>query len=294
MVPEGRSALLPSGAVLLERERRSNDRANDRAFTYTNAYGVQRIEAVLFHEFLDLIPPKSGPSPEIVAPLVPLLQELQEFDLKLFASDPVRTFGLEARVCHFLTEIEPRRTGLNPRHLLIRPAPEPVMYSHWNRFSSWAVDDASVIDLASCLAGRQVSYRQSTAASFPNSRGRSSRFPGADVSTKWISTLPDVAKGIQPSDGLSCAFHVLGSLVLNHPLEDGNGRCARAFFQGALARTIGLSGPMLALGPAVYARGSEMLPGWLRLGTSADWSALVSAYQGAFIDVLTYFRSGRA
>lgn len=206
------------------------------------------------------------------------MRGLLEIDAKVYASCPTRCFGLEARVAHFLTESEPAVRGANPRKILIRPAFEPVAFSYWDRFINWSLDDDAIAAMAGCLCGREVDYRTSTGASLPNDLGESALYPAPEIARSWRESMPMPVKGMSLLDSLSVALHALAAFVCLHPLSDGNGRVGRALFQGALARSLGLSCPMLALTPHTSLHSRAIARGLRRLGADGDWSDVVAAY----------------
>lgn len=257
---------------------------------FQTAYGPQEIEPDKISSFFAVRAPDAPPEISLLVPLEPTLRELLEIDRRMYAGSPTRSFGLEARVCHFLTAGSAIPPEINPRQLLIRPAPEPIIYSYWERFTDWSLDDDSVAALASCLCGRDLGYRTSTCATLPGKRGLSALYPEASIATRWLSSLPLPPQGSDVLDGLSAAFYAFASAVLHHPLVDGNGRFGRALFQGVLARTLGLSSPMLALGPLTYVNKPAISQGWTRLGAEGDWSELVDAYHAVLGGCLSYHR----
>ncbi|MNQ06735.1 Fic/DOC family protein [compost metagenome] len=240
--------------------------------------------------FIPQVPPRCGPDLQLLEPLEGVLQELLEVDQRTYARSPMRCFGLEARVVHFLTEGEGPIQGVNPRKILIRPSVEPIIFSYWNRFKKWSIDDDSVLSLAGCLCGREIKYRTSIAASLPNDIWESALYPSPDIAGNWLSSLPTPREDSQILEGLSAAFHVLASFVCYHPLEDGNGRVGRALFQGALARCLGLSSPMLAVTPLVCFNAAAVIRGHRRLGAEGDWTEFVQAYHIILRDSLLYHK----
>lgn len=259
-------------------------------FVYTTAYGQKFVDVSDVKTYIHLKPPINFPPIDIIRPLTNVLSDLLAIDRDLYSISPARCFGLEARVAYYYSEILDCSPELNPRQHLIRPAPEPVVYSYWERFKSWTFDESSVSALASCLCGRDLRYRDAVAASLPNRHGVSVLYPEPAIATRWLSFMPPPPRGTEVLEGLAAAFAALASLILHHPLTDGNGRFGRALFQGVLARTVGLSAPMLALGPLISINRPAEIRAWVALGTQGDWGGLVETYHAALKGCLSYHR----
>lgn len=248
----------------------------------TNSVDVRRIEKAFPVTIVQI-----GPSESVLSPLVSTLQDMLSLDRRLYRSAVSSCFGLELRVAFALTE-DGKADGGNPRELMLRPAVEPILYSYWDRFRAWALDDESVAALAGCLCGRAVTHRKSFAATLPNSQGLSAIYPPPELARRWREIIPSPTTGAGMMQALHDAFVVMGLFVNLHPLEDGNGRVGRALFQGALARAVGLSCPMLALTPFLYSQKQDVLRGWFALGNDGDWTELVGAYGRAMRACVDY------
>lgn len=244
---------------------------------FHNAYGRQEIGADKFRRFIAVQPPKLGPSKDLMRPLEPTLYELLDIDRRIYAPSPVRSFGLEARVAHFLTETASVRPELNPRQLLIRPAPEPIVFSYWERFTQWSMDDDAFISLASCLCGRELGYRTAMGATLPNTEGVSTLYPEPSIAARWLERISP-PQNMNILEGFSEALLAYVSMTTDHPFTDGNGRVGRAIFQGVLARTVGLSSPMLALGAFSYLHKYELKSGMVQIGTEGDWTNFIKTF----------------
>lgn len=235
-----------------------------------------------------LHPPCSGPTYAQLAPLEPWLKRIIDIERRCYGDAPELCFGLESRVIFHLSEKNWRPSQLNSRELLLRPAFEPVTFSYWESFESWSIDSPSMLDLASCLAGSQLKYRDADCRTFADTQGQYYVYPPAQQATDWLTALPEVERDCGIIRSLASAFQALACAVLYHPLSDGNGRLGRALFQGALARGAGLGCPMLALAPLTYARGLDVRNGWIELGIRGQWDGLVATYGRALADLVAF------
>lgn len=71
---------------------------------------------------------------------------------------------------------------------------------------------------------------------------------------------------------LETASLVHAIVILYHPMNDGNGRLARAMFHGALRNRAGIDAPFLALGPISYVLSYHLLVLTRTLSQSGDWA----------------------
>lgn len=268
---------------------RQRDAVEDgvRGLVIVTATGPRFVPLDKIAQRLDVTPPKSGPSAEQLHLIKPLLEELLAIDRAHYRSDPSRAFGLEARFVHFIAGDEGASKRDGARHVLLRPAPEPILYSYWGRFARWEVDSSSILAMASCLCGRDIAFRDTRGATFPNESGVSVFYPPADSARTWLARLPRPKAGMDLLTACTTAFGCLGAFVLEHPLTDGNGRTGHALFQGILARSVGMSSPMLALGVLTAIRKTDIVRAWIQLGVDGDWTDLLGVYQNVLEDCLT-------
>ena len=259
-----------------------------RTLVFTTPFGKKFIplDAVTTRVYVN--PPKTAPSTDEVWPLLDLLEQIIEIDKRTYKSHPDQCFGLETRIAHWLTKDEASVPLENPRQVMLRPASEPIIYSYWNRFLLWDLDDGCIKDMARCLCAQDITYRQGLSATHPSRLGLSVIYPPASESNNWLSLVPQVPTETSRIDALKLAFMTMAIFVLHHPLVDGNGRVGRAIFQGVLGRTCGLSCPMLAIAPFAIANKREVIGGWMELGRSGGWARLVDAYRKIFCERIKY------
>lgn len=107
--------------------------------------------------------------------------------------------------------------------------------------------DALVTD----LLGRDAVHRTHRATTRYARDGTRSVFPPAEQAAGWLDRIEAVEQ-THPHPFASACF-AYAQTVLSHPYQDGNGRLARAMYQRSLGRSGLLAGPLLPLGPLVYA-----------------------------------------
>lgn len=74
---------------------------------------------------------------------------------------------------------------------------------------------------------------------------------------------------------------------MGHPFSDGNGRFARLMIHAALARSIGLRRPNIALAPAFYRRANELGRALTALSESREWTPFTLLFLSVLEDALT-------
>jgi hypothetical protein len=192
----------------------------------------------------------------------------------LYTSDPVRTFGLEARCAYRVAN----RTDSAPAPYYrfgLRPPAEPAVFSLYPRFHDWALNEDAITNLASCLVGQSVMVRKAGMRTTLAREGATATFPEPWEIAGWRERLLS-APGLI-TDPFLLACYVYAELVLSHPLTDGNGRAGRALFQGALVRALRLSAPCLPLGVSSYLNRAEHRLVLIRLGSGGRWEPFIAS-----------------
>jgi hypothetical protein len=167
-----------------------------------------------------------------------------------------------------------------------RPPSEPALSEFWPQMTVGVIDLKTALDLSSALAGRPAGWRTSTAAGEPDRRSFQVVFTDPITASGWRERLL-VADGLQPNPWL-LAIYTYAEVILSHPLRDGNGRLARALLVATLARRVGLSRPLLPLGPLVYANARVVDDSVLKLGLVGDWVHFASVMSLLLRKALSY------
>ncbi len=196
---------------------------------------------------------------------------------------PWRCFGNEARSALFFRAgiyvsmdptlagpVDYQRPSLD--RFLIRPSIEPVLYSNWHRFDSWDIDSAWAIDLVSILSGRKARHRCRSVGKPPFGDLPAMKYAPLQQATLWPEAVGAIRNRTDLTS-LQAAVLVHAIVILYHPMDDGNGRLARAMFHGTLRSLAGIDAPFLPLGPVSYMLSYYLLALTRRLSQSGDWAA---------------------
>lgn len=144
------------------------------------------------------------------------------------------------------------------------------MFAVTDRFARWDLTERDLLDLAALLNGGSVTLRDKRGHILPETDGVFAVFPAGMEARKSLRRVLD-AEGLYDC-AWTFALYCYADIVLSHPLNDGNGRLARATFIGALIRRGVIVTPGLPLGLAGYLCRPALSSALRRLGTSGDWS----------------------
>lgn len=158
-----------------------------------------------------------------------------------------------------------------------RPAVEPALRAAWPSFTGSGARLAIQALLSDLLAEPAVE-RQGPCATVRAQDGTRSVFPPATEAAGWLDRI-DAGERSSP-DPFAMACFAYAQTVLSHPYQDGNGRLARAMYQRSLSRSGLLSGPLLPLGPLVYANARVHDRALQHLGAAGDWGPFVEVMLG--------------
>ena len=199
---------------------------------------------------------------------------------------PIELFGLEHRLVahHYATDIKysalddavgrGAHVEPNPRRILGRLSFEAIIYSYWQLFAEDKLTPGHVRDLAAVLGGHAGKTRKHTARSGSVELGH--KYFEPPPSENWAEDLLALARNFD--DPITSALVVCGAVIIRHPLEDGNGRLARALLWSRLSLMDEVHGPLAALNfvgsvnPAWVSRASTTL------GKDGDWAGFASLY----------------
>lgn len=157
-----------------------------------------------------------------------------------------------------------------------RPAVEPVLLDVWPEFVGKNMPPVS--DLTSDLLGRPAIERHGPSATVRCCDGTRSVFPPTAEAADWLHRIRAAEAGDPEPFALACFAYA--QTVLSHPYNDGNGRLARAMYQRSLGRSGLLAGPLLPLGPLVYANHRVHDRALQHLGSTGDWGPFVAVMFG--------------
>lgn len=207
-------------------------------------------------------------------------------------NSPDQTFGQELRTAFAFSQgssISPTSGAISRLPMFyLRPACEPILYRFWEPLRSWSITDALCDDMASCLTGQPNRRRLSASQSVPGRDGRRTIFIDPGAVHGWLDALEIL--NTADLDALSFASAVSAATVVHHPYEDGNGRVARALFQGALASRGVLKTPSIALGPASYRHSEALITAIRSLGVEGDWTSLLGVVGHMIRDTVPVLR----
>ncbi|PVM86759.1 hypothetical protein DDF62_17025 [Caulobacter radicis] len=164
------------------------------------------------------------------------------------------------------------------RQAFVRPAPEPVLTSYWDRIAA-KITREEVIELTSCLRGSATSPRTGFVGSGADENGVSVAFPDPDIVPTDL--LGEIAINGDDSPFAQACVRLL-SVTLWHPFADGNGRLARAMFWAPLITRLGLSTPCVPFAPFLKKQAPAFVGALRHASFSADATNLVGVIASAF------------
>lgn len=206
-------------------------------------------------------------------------------------SDAIQTFGLEQKAVawcartaegHDLLDMKIGRgphVAADPRRLIGRLSFEPVVVSYWGHFASDSLTDAHVRNLGRVLGGARGVARLSDVRA--GSDAGYQRF-APPPPPSWALDLLQAARAHE--DPITSAIVVLGSTIVSHPLQDGNGRLGRALFWSRLALLGGIPGPFAPLGFTTSQNPAYVAQASLQLGKMGSWAAFADRY----LEIMNY------
>lgn len=155
---------------------------------------------------------------------------------------------------------------------LVRPCIEPIVYTNWQRFSAWQIDQRWIKRAAALLTGTSSKMR-SASVDKPAICGLAPmRYARLDDIPSWPEAI-EVIHSCEDLTPVQEAVLTHATFVLYHPLDDGNGRVARSLFHASLHRRDQVDAPFLPLGPSFYSASYLKLGLLRRLSQTGDWEA---------------------
>lgn len=190
------------------------------------------------------------------------------------------TFGLELRVAAAFDAVTPSGSFQLLPLFTGRPASEAVLALRhdagtiWSALTVWRIDDVLLDTMVTGLTGAKAERRTRPGRSRPDREGARTLFASPDDGGGLAAILRSL--GQADLDPWAFACGAFAATVILHPFIDGNGRLARALFQGALASRRRLTAPTLPLGPASYCQATALIAAVRALGVSSDWHPLMT------------------
>ncbi len=186
---------------------------------------------------------------------------------------------LERRLAHILKAAAIARgaTKSSQARFDDRPATEPALRSVWPDLIA-RTRIADIDDMLTALLGETSVHRKHRSTTRYARDGTRSVFPPVDEAMGWLDLIE--ASERTETDPFAQACFAYAQAVLSHPYNDGNGRLARAMYQRSLARSGLLAGPLLPIGPLIYANYRVHDRALQHLGSTGDWGPFVAVMLG--------------
>lgn len=138
-----------------------------------------------------------------------------------------------------------------------------------------------LLGTAERLCGKPQAIREGNVRIRPDGDGQSVMFgPAAKVRIELRRLLRFIEAPCSAS-GFAQAFVAMAMLLSIHPLDDGNGRLARAVMQAVLAKRGILHGPVLPLGPVIKLNDYVHAGAFRAVALHGDWEKLLHFYAAA-------------
>jgi hypothetical protein len=194
---------------------------------------------------------------------------------------PTATIGLELRLAYALSVGQLSRTAWPDfehaplRKIFYRPALEPILLSYWPKLQNWPLTPQTIVDLAQILTQKSVGFAtgQMITRAFDSDNACIGYEP-PPLRANWLADIHKACNFI--THPLDCAAYAYARTLFAHPLQDGNGRLARAFFYAVLAHRGVLLAPVLALTPLCMLYCVEQARTMAALTQTQDWNTYFS------------------
>lgn len=135
------------------------------------------------------------------------------------------------------------------------------------KFRPWTLSLGDLEGLCSALCGAPRHSSPAPKRTAPTTSGQSVTFPGYGSVGEWLDLI-DAPPSRDPFIRAAWRHAVI---VIQHPMTDGNGRLARALFQGSLIEDGIVDLPALPLTLAMHLQKDAVRRGIGGLGLNGDW-----------------------
>ena len=122
----------------------------------------------------------------------------------------------------------------------------------------------------------------------PDSEGQYTEFPASDYASRCFERIAEF--GHEAREPMEMAAICYAEVILSHPLQDSNGRVARALALGQLLRETG-SIPLLPLGPICYVEAQLLITALRALSATGDWGPFFATFQHLLLEALLEARA---
>ncbi len=172
------------------------------------------------------------------------------------------------------------------RALIARPAIEPILLARWAELARWELTEASLLDLAGALGGKRAAFAPRTMRGSARPGGVAVAFADREAAADWVNRL--LALDSLCPDPIQFAAAAYATMILLHPLQDMNGRLARALAIAAMARRGVVARPSLALAPIAYRERDGLATAIRALSETGGWSDFFTRFEGLVGAALGY------
>lgn len=162
-----------------------------------------------------------------------------------------------------------------------RPSSERVLDAHWMELAGSPISAALSDMLVADLTGFPARARGLVARSSLNRQGVRTVYVGPDIAMGWRDRV--LAFEQSGPDPMLSAAYAYAEVALCHPYADGNGRLARAIFHRGLAVAGVIGGPVVPLGPLIYANHRAVIAALVTLGVDRRWRPFLDVLNGLTI-----------
>ena len=216
-----------------------------------------------------------------------------------YASAPWECFGNEARSSLLLRAGLPVPTLIDDHtpadfkepdlaRFLVRPSLEPIVYSSWNRFIAWNIDNSWAVTVSEHLSGSRRRPRSVAIDKPPAFNLPPMAYARLEDAKHWLAAI-DIIRHVPGLTPLQEATLIHATVVLYHPLDDGNGRLARALFHALLCNRSKIDAPFLAIGPIFYKLSFYILKAIRDLSNSGNWQSYLDDFF-CILDISIYIQ----